>query len=120
MPLIFKKVTEYDWDVTVQTPHKGKFKKETFTAKFKNVSRKDFDKMIDGGDDNFVKTVLVGWSGIKDEGGNDGPFDDDNLEAVMENHYIGQAIIVAYGESMKRASEKTKRGWRSIGYKAML
>ena len=48
MPLVFKKVTEYDWDVTVQTPYKGKFKKETFTAKFKNVSRKDFDSMIDG------------------------------------------------------------------------
>ena len=26
MPLVFKKVTEYDWDVTVQTPYKGKFK----------------------------------------------------------------------------------------------
>ena len=44
MALVFKKVTEYDWEVTVETPHKGKFKKETFTAKFKNVGRKDFDK----------------------------------------------------------------------------
>ena len=106
MALVFKKVTEYDWDVTVQTPYKGKFKKETFTAKFKNVSRKDFDKMIDGGDDNFVRTVLIGWSGIKDEEGNDVVFDEDNLESIMENHYIVQAIIVAYGESMKGASEK--------------
>ena len=53
--------------------------------------------MIDGGDDNFVKTVVVGWSGIKDEEGNDIPFSDENLEAIMDNHYIVQAIIYAYG-----------------------
>ena len=106
MALVFKKVTEYDWEVTVQSPDKGKFKKETFTAKFKNVGRKVFAELIEAGDDNFVGTVLVGWSGIKDEEGNDVPFDEDNLEAVLENHYIVQAIIVAYGESMKGASEK--------------
>ena len=106
MPLIFKKVTEYDWDVTVQTPYKGKFKKETFTAKFKNVSRKNFDEMIDGGDDNFVKTVLVGWSGIKDEEGNDVPFNDENFEALTDNHFIVKGIIEAFGQSMRGASEK--------------
>ena len=106
MPLVFKKVTEYDWDVTVQTPYKGKFKKETFTAKFKNVSRKDFDKMINGGDDNFVKTVLVGWSGIKDADGNDLEFNEDNFEAVLDNQYIVFGIIKAYGESVQGATEK--------------
>ena len=30
MALVFKKVTEYDWEVTVQSPDKGKFKKETY------------------------------------------------------------------------------------------
>ena len=35
MALVFKKVTEYDWQVTVQSPEKSKFKKETFTAKLK-------------------------------------------------------------------------------------
>jgi len=106
MALVFKKVTEYDWEVTVQSPEKSKFKKETFTAKFKNVGRKAFADLIESGDENFVRSVLVGWSGIKDEEGNEIPFDEDNLEAIMENHYIVQAIIVAYGESMKGASEK--------------
>ena len=107
MALVFKKIAEYDWQVTVETPDKGKFKQETFTAKFKNIGRKAFAKLVEEQDDeDFVKSVLVGWSGIKDEEGNDVPFDDDNLEAVMENHYIVQAIIVAYGESMKGASEK--------------
>ena len=72
MGLVFKKVTEYEWDVTVQSPDKSKFKKETFTAKFKNVGRKAFADLIDAGDENFVRTVLVGWSGIKDDTGNDG------------------------------------------------
>ena len=47
MALVFKKVTEYDWEVTVQSPEKGKFKKETFTAKFKNEGRKAFADLID-------------------------------------------------------------------------
>ena len=107
MALVFKKIAEYDWQVTVETPDKGKFKQETFTAKFKNIGRKAFAKLVEEQDDeDFVKSVLVGWSGIKDEVGNDVPFDDNNLEAIMENHYIVQAIIVAYGESMKGASEK--------------
>ena len=46
MALVFKKVTEYDWEVTVQSPEKGKFKKETFTAKFKNEGRKAFAKIL--------------------------------------------------------------------------
>ena len=47
MALVFKKVTEYDWEVTVQSPEKSKFKKETFTAKFKNVGRKAFSELVD-------------------------------------------------------------------------
>ena len=93
MALVFKKVTEYDWEVTVQSPEKGKFKKETFTAKFKNVGRKVFAELIEAGDDNFVRTVLVGWSGIKDADGNDIEF-------------IVLGIIKAYGESMQGAIEK--------------
>ena len=83
MALVFKKVTEYDWEVTVQSPDKGKFKKETFTAKFKNVGRKVFAELIEAGDDNFVRTVLMGWSGIKDVDGNEIEFNDDNFKAIL-------------------------------------
>ena len=106
MALVFKKVTEYDWEVTVQSPEKGKFKKETFTAKFKNVGRKAFVDLIDAGDDNFVRTVLVGWSGIKDADGNEVEFNDDNFEAILDNQYIVLGVIKAYGESMQGAMEK--------------
>jgi len=106
MALVFKKVTEYDWEVTVQSPEKGKFKKETFTAKFKNVGRKAFVDLIDAGDDNFVRTVLVGWSGIKDADGNEIEYNEDNLEAIIDNQYIVLGIIKAYGESVQGAMEK--------------
>jgi len=106
MGLVFKKVTEYEWDVTVQSPDKGKFKKETFTAKFKNVGRKAFADLIDSGDENFVRTVLVGWSGIKDDVGDDLEFNDDNFEAILDNQFIVLGIIKAYGESMQGATEK--------------
>ena len=106
MALVFKKVTEYDWEVTVQSPEKGKFKKETFTAKFKNVGRKAFVDLIDAGDDNFVRTVLVGWSGIKDADGNEVEYNEDNFEAILDNQYIVLGVIKAYGESMQGAIEK--------------
>ena len=106
MGLVFKKVTENEWDVTVQSPDKGKFKKETFTAKFKYVGRKAFADLIDAGDENFVRTVLVGWSGIKDDTGSDLEFNDNNFEAILDNQFIVLGIIKAYGESMQGATEK--------------
>ena len=106
MALVFKKVTEYDWEVTVQSPDKGKFKKETFTAKFKNIGRKAFADLIESGDENFVRTVLVGWSGIKDDNGKDLEFNDDNFEAILDNQFIVLGVIKAYGESMQGATEK--------------
>jgi len=106
MALVFKKVTEYEWQVTVQSPEKGKFKKETFTAKFKNVGRKAFADLIEAGDENFVRSVLVGWSGIKDATGNDLEFNEDNFEAILDDQYIVLGIIKAYGESVQGATEK--------------
>ena len=107
MALVFKKIAEYDWQVTVQTPDKGKFKQETFTARFKNVGRKAFAELVEEeNDENFVKSVLVGWSGIKDDEGNDLEFNEDNFEALLDNQYIVLGIIKAYGESMQGASEK--------------
>ena len=97
MGLVFKKVTEYEWDVTVQSPNK---------SKFKNVGRKAFGDLIDAGDENFVRTVLVGWSGIKDDTGSDLEFNDDNFEAILDNQFIVLGIIKAYGESMQGATEK--------------
>ena len=107
MALVFKKIAEYDWQVTVETPDKGKFKQETFTAKFKNIGRKAFAKLVEEQDDeDFVKSVLVGWSGIKDDTGSDLEFNDDNFEAILDNQFIVLGIIKAYGESMQGAIEK--------------
>ena len=89
MALVFKKIAEYDWQVTVQTPDKGKFKQETFTARFKNVGRKAFAELVEEeNDENFVKSVLVGWSGIKDDDGNDVEYNDENFVALTDNHLL--------------------------------
>jgi len=50
--------------------------------------------------------VLVGWSGVKDDEGNDVPFNDENFEALTDNHFIVKGIIEAFGQSMRGASEK--------------
>ena len=66
----------------------------------------NFVDLIDAGDENFVRTVLVGWSGIKDDTGSDLEFNDDNFEAILDNQFIVLGIIKAYGESMQGATEK--------------
>mgnify|MGYP001195235295 FL=1 len=106
MALVFKKIAEYEWPVKVKIPNKGKYIESTFTATFKNVGRKSFNDLIEGGDDNFVKTVLLGWSGLNDEDGSVLEFNDENFEAILDNQFYVTGIIAAYGESMQGALAK--------------
>ena len=45
-------------------------------------------RSYEAGDENFVKSVLVGWSGIKDADGNELEYNEDNLEAILDNHLL--------------------------------
>ena len=116
----------YKWPVPVMIPiDGGKFKKEEFTAVFKR-DRKDAipttseDVALDedgvavdedGAVDEergieFFKAILVGWSGIKDDAGEEIPYSEEKLIEFLEVPVFTSAVVKAYQTSMGMAKEK--------------
>ena len=107
MAFVFKKATSYKWPVTVESPvDGGKFKKQTFTAVFKKMSRSSFNDLIEAGDDAFVSDIIVDWEGIKDEDGDDVPFNESNKAMLFDDPYVLRGVIEAYSESITGAGAK--------------
>ena len=91
MPFVLKKNSgSYEWPVTVESPSSGgKFRKDTFKALFKKLSRSEFGALAEQGEDALVTEILDGWKVAKDEEGeeddqNDDDDDDDDLHDTSE------------------------------------
>lgn len=101
----------YKWPVPVMIPiDGGKFKKEEFTAVFKRW-RKDAISAEGVETDEqrgleFFKATLVGWSGIKDDDGEEVPFSEEKLDELLEVPVFVNAVSDAYRASMNLAKEK--------------
>ena len=69
MPFVLKKNSgSYEWPVTVESPSSGgKFRKDTFKALFKKLSRSEFGALAEQGEDALVTEILDGWKDVKDE-----------------------------------------------------
>ncbi len=107
MAFVLKKVSTYKWPVEVSVPvDGGKFKKETFTAIFKKMSRSAFNELIDEGDDALVDQIIEGWEGIKDEDGEDVPFCAGTKKELFDDPYVLRALIESYTDSITGATEK--------------
>ena len=74
MPFVLKKNPgSYEWPVTVESPSSGgKFRKDTFKALFKKLSRSEFASLAEQGEDALVTEILDGWKDVKDEEGEEG------------------------------------------------
>jgi hypothetical protein len=107
MAFVLKKVSTYKWPVEVSVPvDGGKFKKETFTAVFKKMSRSAFNDLIDMGDDALVDEIIEGWEGIKDEDGEEVPFCSGTKKELFDDPYVLRALIESYTNSITGAPEK--------------
>lgn len=107
MAFVLKKVSTYKWPVEVSVPvDGGKFKKETFTAIFKKMSRSAFNELIDDGDDALVDQIIEGWEGIKDEDGEEVPFCAGTKKELFDDPYVLRALIESYTNSITGAAEK--------------
>lgn len=104
----------YKWPVHVMIPvDGGKFKKEEFIAVFKRY-RKDVVPSATGEDGSvdeergieFFKAILVGWSGIKDDAGEEIPYSEEKLIEFLDVPVFTTAIVKAYQASMDMAKEK--------------
>jgi hypothetical protein len=107
MAFVLKKVSSYKWPVAVDVPvDGGKFKKETFTAVFKKMSRSAFNDLIEQGDDALISEIVEGWEGIKDEDGDEIEYSDATRDELFDDPYVLRAVINAYTESLLGAQAK--------------
>jgi hypothetical protein len=107
MSFVLKKVSSYKWPVAVDVPvDGGKFKKETFTAVFKKMSRSAFNDLIEQGDDALIGEIVEGWEGIKDEDGDEIEYSEKMRDELFDDPYVLRAVINAYTESLLGAQAK--------------
>lgn len=108
------KVSEtYTAPVTVEIPtNGGKFEKQTFIAEFKRLNRTALREIIQAAADRsrddreIVDDVLVGWSGITDENGDELEFTPENADRVFEVVQVVPAIVSAFFATITSAKEK--------------
>ena len=107
MAFVLKKVSSYKWPVSVDVPvDGGKFKKETFTAVFKKMSRSAFNDLVEQGDDALIGEIVEGWEGVKDEEGEEIEYNEAMRDELFDDPYVMRAVITAYTESLLGAQAK--------------
>ena len=112
MAFVLKQSDSYSWPVKVDLPEDGKLKRHTFEIVFKNVSQSRFQEMIDqssAGEINDVdvcREVVLGWSGILDEKGEEMPFVQKKFEELLDVLGIPTAIASSFIESRLGARRK--------------
>ena len=97
--------------VTVEIPDDTKTLKQTFDAKFRRVTRTEFNEMLSAAskkntDLKILQDVLLDWSGIKDAEGNDFEFNEKNKEALFEIYQVIPSLIRAFFSAMAAEKEK--------------
>ena len=107
MAFVLKKVSSYKWPVTVDVPvDGGKFKKETFTAVFKKMSRSAFNDLVEQGDDALIGEIIEGGEGIKDEDGDEIEYSSESCDQLFDDPYMHRAAVNAYTESLLGEKKK--------------
>jgi hypothetical protein len=122
---VLKQSSSYVWPVTVKLPISGgKFEKQTFDAEFKRLPQARINKIQievqarikssernEATDDSIsdqtiAEELLIGWSGVLDEDGDEVPFSESMKQQLLDIPTMATAIIVAYFDSL--TGTKTK------------
>ncbi len=100
---------EFTARVKVQVPTENGVIEESFVGRFRTISISDAEKFNGFATEevsNWLRRILIGWEGIKDEDGKDVPFSDEAREQLIDIPFIRNAIGAAYNAAMMGA----KRG----------
>jgi hypothetical protein len=110
MSFVFKKGQVYTWPVEFEVPVSGgKTEKKTFEAKFKLLKQSEVRDLVQGegaSDVAFCEKVLVGWSGVQDEGGSEIEFSAESMAEVLEFPGVARSVVLAYLASLAGAKVK--------------
>jgi len=124
MAFVLKQSDSYRWPVSFKLPTDGgKREKQTFEAEFKRLPQSrimeiqtqaqrlikaaEDGEQIEGISDlSVADEVLVGWSGIVDEDGEEVPFSKANKAALLEVPMLAASLIQSYFESLVEEKRK--------------
>lgn len=122
MAFVLKQSDSYTWPVTLVIPvDGGRREKHTFDAEFKRLPQTRINEIVrqakgisDGASDDAVMLedqsacaeLLVGWSNVVDDSGEEIPFSVKALDQLLELPTIAAQIIRAWTESLEIAKRK--------------
>jgi hypothetical protein len=122
MAFVLKQSATYKWPVTILLPiDGGKKEKHTFDAEFRRLPQSRTEelatqlKMQERADidpdqillmKDAAKEILVGWSGVQDDSGEEIPFSESALEQVLEIQMVAAQIILGWFNSLEVAKRK--------------
>lgn len=124
MAFVLKQSDSYRWPVSFKLPTDGgKREKQSFEAEFKRLPQsrimeiqtqaqrlikaaEDGEQMEGISDLSVADEVLVGWSGIVDEDGEEVPFSKANKAALLEVPMLAASLIQSYFESLVEEKRK--------------
>lgn len=116
MAFVLSQSPHYEWPVEYRTPiDGGKYKPAEFTAEFKRLSQSRLDDIFKGAtedevdDDAVIDEVLVGWSGIKDQEGNEFECNEANRRILMDLPGMRATLLRAYFGSIEGAARKNSK-----------
>lgn len=118
MAFVLKQTDSYTWPVSLKMPvDGGKRQKQTFDAEFKRlpqsriaeiqataqklVKAAEKGETIEGiSDVSVADEVLIGWSGIVDEDGQEVPYSEGMKAHLLEVPLMAAALIQSFFESL--------------------
>ena len=122
MAFVLKQSDSYTWPVTLVIPTDGgRREKHTFDAEFKRLPQTRINEIVrqakgisDGSSDESViledqsacAELLVGWSNVVDDSGEEIPFSVKALDQLLELPTIAAQIIRVWTESLEIAKRK--------------
>jgi hypothetical protein len=120
MAFVLKQSASYSWPVPLLIPvDGGRREKFSFDAEFKRLPQSRINEIIKlaralelgRGDDETLddktaaREILIGWSGVVDDSGEDIPFSEAALEQLLELPTIAGQIVMAWFKSMEVAKK---------------
>tara|TARA_R100000988_G_scaffold80071_1_gene43558 strand:- start:53 stop:388 length:336 start_codon:yes stop_codon:yes gene_type:complete len=110
MTFVRKKNKTFKWPVVVREPSEtdaGVYEESEFIAVFKRLKVSEYTKASESKSEfEMLKMMLVGWENMKEEDGEEIPFNNQNLKEMMEDAYWLKGVSESYTASL--IEEKVK------------
>jgi len=113
MAFVLKQDDRFTWPISFDVPvDGGRHQRQTFDGEFIRVSQarlRELGEAIqaeEASDQDIAREVMVGWSGITDDDGEEVPFSKAALDRLLDIPMLATAIVTTYFKSLQGAKTK--------------